>query len=478
MAEMEQYEAFAKLERQGRSVAEIAASFGITETMVRRRLALGSLDPRIRAGFKADRIDGESLQTLTLASKRQQAEWLKLFGGQDEDGAPWDGAPRGQALKHWILGGSGALLAHARFEASQYTGPTRADLFGEEVYALDHELFWRLQDEAIATLADEYRERGWQSVTILPRGQRFIAWGYVRATKKAGGGVLIETRESGEVIAHEGYLTPQDENRRRKAEASEAGLATDTENRVAETPELSEVAERYVALHRHAMVRAALLDHPGMALRLAVAHLLAGAPLWNVRTEDQSAKKPEIAASVAASRGEATFNAVRMEVRLLLGLPDDLGDEIVRPHGDPHRGVMLFTRLLALTDEEVLRILSVAMGETLSAGSSYVDAAAHAVALDPKEWWTPDATFFDLIRDRAVVDTMLVEVAGEAVARGNVSEKNAVKKRIIADCLAGENRPKVEEWTPRYLARVPAAYTPRGTRAMQVFETIADLLAG
>ena len=44
--EMTQYECFARLVKEGRTVEDIAQTFGITELMVKRRLALGNLLPR------------------------------------------------------------------------------------------------------------------------------------------------------------------------------------------------------------------------------------------------------------------------------------------------------------------------------------------------------------------------------------------------------------------------------------------------
>ncbi|MES0144404.1 hypothetical protein [Mesorhizobium sp. M0015] len=41
----------------------------------------------------------------------------------------------------------------------------------------------------------------------------------------------------------------------------------------------------YIDLHRHAAVRAAMLDHPAVALRLVVAHAITGSGLWQVRPE-------------------------------------------------------------------------------------------------------------------------------------------------------------------------------------------------
>ena len=77
--EMSQYETFVRLTKEGRSVAEIAATFGITELMVNQRLALGNLLPRIRELYRNEEIDSETIQHLTLAAKAQQKEWLALL---------------------------------------------------------------------------------------------------------------------------------------------------------------------------------------------------------------------------------------------------------------------------------------------------------------------------------------------------------------------------------------------------------------
>lgn len=70
--EMSQYETFVRLTKEGRSVVEIAATFGITERMVNQRLALGNLLPKIREAYRNEEIDAEAVRYLTLASKAQQ----------------------------------------------------------------------------------------------------------------------------------------------------------------------------------------------------------------------------------------------------------------------------------------------------------------------------------------------------------------------------------------------------------------------
>lgn len=58
--EMEQYEAFQALANKGRSVDEIADTFGVTTLMVKRRLALASLLPEIREAYTQDKIDAQT----------------------------------------------------------------------------------------------------------------------------------------------------------------------------------------------------------------------------------------------------------------------------------------------------------------------------------------------------------------------------------------------------------------------------------
>jgi len=69
--EMSQYKTFGRLIKEGRAVAEIAATFGITERMVNQRLALGNLLPRIKDAYRNEEIDAQTIRHLTLTSKAQ-----------------------------------------------------------------------------------------------------------------------------------------------------------------------------------------------------------------------------------------------------------------------------------------------------------------------------------------------------------------------------------------------------------------------
>ena len=460
MDELEEYEAFAELLKQGRSVAEIGRTFGVTELYVKQRFALASLHPKIKDAYRNGDIESQELQWLTAATKRQQKEWVAAFEAEsDPENEDAEGAARGYRLKRWLFGSDQIATKNARFPLENYKGDIVTDLFGDESYFADDDAFWTLQNEAIARLRDELVGEGW-TVNLLERGERFAEWRHVETPKEDGGKAFIEIRDSGEVEVHQGYRA-RDERRDPDDGDAEAAEA-DTGNSQAK-PELTKAAENYLALHRHAIVRAELLARPAIALRLAVAHMIASSPLWSVKPEPQRADKETVAASVKASKAQAAFETERTAVLQLLDLEPGYQGMLTRGNGDPYWGALVFARLLALPDEAVLRVLALAMAETLAAGSVLVEATGVTLAPEVTRWWEADDLFLDLIRDRGAVNAMLGEVAGKSVADANLSEKAKVQKAIIRDSLKGESRPRQEGWIPRYMAFPADHYDPQKT---------------
>jgi ParB family transcriptional regulator, chromosome partitioning protein len=465
--EMSQYECFARLIKSNKSVEDIAQTFGITEIPVKRRLALGNLLPKIRDAYRNEAIDAETLRHLTLASKAQQKEWLALF--QD----PEVHAPRGEQLKHWLFGGSAIPVKNALFPPEEYQGEIVADLFGEDRYFSDTAQFWERQNAAIAARRAALLEKGWSEVTLLETGQRFHDWEYCKTSKKQGGKVYVSVSHRGEVEFHAGCLGAKEARRKEKNGASEDGTQAPKTCR----PELSAALQSYVDLHRHAAVRLALLDHPGAALRLMVAHVVGGSGLWSVKAEPRQAKSREIATSVGASAAEAAFSARRAEILALLELAEK--DVLVFGRGDAWRTCLIFARLLPLSDEDVRRLLALTMAETLEAGTCLIEAVGAYLKVDPGQSWQPDDTFFDLIRDRAVTNALLADIAGQSVADGNLTEKTRTQKQVIRDSLSGANgREKVERWLPRWMAFPPSSYTGRdGFRLGEDWNRVAPFFA-
>jgi ParB family chromosome partitioning protein len=455
--EVTRWESFTRLVREGRTPEEIALAFGLTERQVKRTLALGNLLPRIRSLYRRGEIDVATVRHLTLATKAQQRQWLAMM---DDASAC---CPTGSQLKAWLFGGASIPTSAALFDLSAFEGELVSDLFGEESYFASAQAFWTAQNTAVEERAQAYREAGWSEVIALQPGQNFQTWEHEKRPKRKGGKVFIAVSQRGDVAFHEGYVSLREARALAKGEASEKPVR----------PEISAPIQNYIDLHRQAAVRLAVAEQPALALRLAVAHMIVGSNLWQVRAEPQRALSDAIAESVETCPSETAFDTRRRAVLELLGFGPDT--PTVRGGFEGEHGLSgLFFRLLSLRDEAVLEVLATVMAETLEAGTPLIEALGLHLALDMSRSFTPNDALLDLIKDREVLDRILAEVAGQQVAEANATATGKVKRRIIRDCLKGENgRAKVGGWVPRWMAFPPAAYTARGgvgtvARAQQV----------
>jgi ParB family transcriptional regulator, chromosome partitioning protein len=448
-----QWESYTRLVKEGRSVEAIAATFALTELQVKRILALGNLLPRIREAYRAEEIDAETVKHLTLATKAQQKAWLALFEG--EDGY----APRGSQLKAWLFGGGAISVRAALFDMADYQGQIVTNLFEEDGYFADSDTFWAAQSAAVEQRKAAYLEAGWSGVEIVPPQSHFSTWDYEKAPKGKGGRVYIDVNQRGEVTFHEGYVTSNEAKRLRKAEAAgHDGAALPKVVR----PELTSTLTTYVDLHRHAAVRCELASNPSVALRVMVAHAIVGSPLWKVEVQSQRSRNEAITESIETSIAETKFDERRRAVMTCLGFDPDRATVADCTFSRKDIGPLV-ERLLDLPDPVVMEVLAVVMAETLASGSDLIETLGVHLRVDMASYWSADAAFFELLRDREVSTALLAEVGGSAVATANVNEKAKTIKQVIADCLTGEGgRPKVEGWVPRWMAFPPAAYTERG----------------
>jgi ParB family chromosome partitioning protein len=472
--EVSRWACFTRLVKEGRSIAEIGATFGLPDLAVRRALALGNLLPRIRDMYRREEIDAVTIRHLTLASKNRQKAWLALVDDPDAY------APRGHQLKSWVFNGSSISTRHALFDVAASGLATVSDLFGEDAYFAESEAFWALQNAAIAERRAALIDAGWSDAVIVPADEHFHSWEYEKTAKRKGGRVYLDVRGNGEVVVHEGYLSRKEAAR--LAKGGNAGPVGEGDKPV--RAELTSLTQTYVDLHRHAAVRTELLGSPRLALRLMVAHVIAGSALWRVQPEPQAVKSDAVRQSLDECRAESVFDARRREVLAALGLDGD--DATVASsgygYGAPGRNVRsLLARLVPLPDAEVLDILALVMGETLAAGTPEIEVLGSMLGLSMADWWAADDAFLDGLRDREVLLAMVAEVAGEQIAAANTKEKGKTLKAIIRAHLAGEGgRTKKEGWVPRWMAFPPSAYTPRGgvgtvaahARAMAAMEDV------
>jgi ParB family transcriptional regulator, chromosome partitioning protein len=127
--------------------------------------------------------------------------------------------------------------------------------------------------------------------------------------------------------------------------------------------------------------------------------------------------KPEISASLVANPATSYFEERRAELLKLLGFDEDRGN-LVRPNGDDYSLASTFAQLMKLPEDDVLRLMALAMAETLATGTAASELAG-AVTHSTLNDWRPDDTFFDLLGGKDVVNAMLADIGSPAVAQAN-----------------------------------------------------------
>lgn len=458
--EVSRWENFVRLVKQGRTLDDISTTFGLPELTVRRILALGNLLPRIRDLYRREDIDATTVRHLTLATKSQQKTWLALRDDPDLH------APVGHQLKGWLFGGQAIPVRRALFDPADFKGTILGDLFGEDRYFADADTFWAAQNAVIDARRERYLDEGWSDVVIVPPTEHFNQWEHEKTSKRHGGRVYIVVRSNGEVAFHEGYVS------RKEAERTRRTSAGGTVGGPVARPEITSTMGDYVNLHRHAAVRAALIGHGQVALRLMAAHAIVGSHLFRVSPEPQTTRNDALRESVETSFGETAFDSERRAILALLGFSADdpcVIDGSFAATDDQDDGASrdqlsaVFARLLALSDEDILRVIAVVMGEALASGTPVIEALGLHIRVDMAEWWEADSIFLNLIRDREVLGALLGDVSGKAVAIANAGEKTKVLRNLIRDCLDGTNgREKKDRWVPGWMQFPPSGYTERG----------------
>jgi ParB family chromosome partitioning protein len=451
-SEMEQYEAFGRLAGQGRNVNQIAGYFGVTELKVKRILALANLLDEIRALYVKGDVNRDTIRALTLASKEQQTKWLRMHQSEDEQ------TPMGRNLKIWLGGGAAIAVNVALFDPAEYEGGILEDLFGECGQFENAALFWEAQNKAIAARAAQYQEQGWQGVILLERGDYFCRWEHVERARDEGGNVFVAIRHSGEVEFHAGYITRSEARKLDKIKQGEEETPAETK------PEMSGPMAEYIALHRHGAAGASLLEHPDIALRLTVAHMIAGSSLWQVRAHRSHSRKETTRQSVEASRAHGKIEKAGTEIAELFVAHDVKMDGSGKSFGEVHL-CELFAALLKMTDAQVMQVLTFVMADTLAAGGPVVEAVAHLTETDIGKYWQADDAFFVLLRDKRAINAMVGDIAGKACAGSVLTETAKSQQQIIRNRIVGQGCKAVPDWRPAWM-NVPPTSLVSGAKSL------------
>ena len=164
----DQYEAFAKLNReQGMSAEDIAARFGVTPAVVRQRLKLGAISPVLMKAYRDGALNLDQLTAFAITDDHaaQERVWSELPDYARDRASIMEALSQGQVPsddRRAVFVGAEAYQAAG--------GAIIRDLFDEEGggFFTDPALLNRLVREKLEGEADKLRAEGWKWVMVEP----------------------------------------------------------------------------------------------------------------------------------------------------------------------------------------------------------------------------------------------------------------------------------------------------------------------
>jgi ParB family chromosome partitioning protein len=161
----DQFEAFRDLVDRGLDVATVARRFGVTESVVLKRLKLGRLSPVVLDAYRDGDIDLEEAQAFAITEDHAAQE--RVLG----DLPGWNRSARSirNALTEDEIPASDRRVRFVGLDIyEQSGGGVRRDLFDDAHSGtiLDPVLLDRLVTEKLATVVDEVRAEGWAWVEL------------------------------------------------------------------------------------------------------------------------------------------------------------------------------------------------------------------------------------------------------------------------------------------------------------------------
>jgi ParB family transcriptional regulator, chromosome partitioning protein len=494
----DQYEAFAKLHsEEGMSAEDIAARFGVTAAVVRQRLKLGAVSPKLRALYRKGDMNLDQLCAFAITEdhERQERVWKEL--------------PPFNRSRHAIL--------HALSEGQVRSDDRRALFVGAKAYEeaggsiirdlfdakgggffADAELLNRLVGEKLQRHAEKVAAEGWRWVVAEPELDREACADMRRVFAKpvplskaerkrlrklearykalydkyvdgdvpaddaaklerieaavaalckeeykaqdlALAGAFLTLAGDGSVRVERGYVRSEDEPES-KAKHKDNRAAKDADG-------LAPISEKLVAeltAYRTSALRNELAQHPATAL-IALVHALALATFF----EGSEASCLEIAPKSARLSGHAP------------GIDESVAEkQTAERHAAwgkrlPNDSESLWTFVQGLSDAERLDLLAHCVSLTANAirapRQCNAEAEAHAailareVGLDMTAYWQPTAvSYFGKVSKERIVQAVR-EAVSEQAAQNIASMKKQAMAEAAEAALAGKG------WLPAVL---------------------------
>ena len=499
----DQFDAFAKLQKDGLSAAEIAARFSLPEKVVSQRLKLAAVSPRLMAAYRAEEMTLDQLMAFAITDDHgpQEAFWFERLHG--------DRSPRAirRHLTSSLVDAGDRRALFVGLKAYEDAGGTVIrDLFQPEAegYLADSQLLDRLVGEKLEAAALPYRTLGWAWVEIMVETDYELLSRYGRLQRieaalpeeeqkrlselserydeivaaleeqedddatdeldriveemerleesqlqwpedgQRHAGIILSLDRNGELKVDEGLVRPEDRKRLVEERAAASAGATEEQG---ERPEkkpngYSDTLLTDLSAHKTVALREVLIRNPKVALA-ALVHRLAS-PLFYERPVDSCVKiLPAYLDLGVFSKTLAACPAAEALLARHRAWEEKLPEAEVfwswLLEADPELLLNLLVYCTALTLDAVHRRNGV------TAHVEEVEQLATALSLDMADWWQPTRPlFFDHL-----TKSQIVEVVAEVTTTSTAKYVADLKKADMAQ--RAEELIKDKQWLPAML---------------------------
>jgi len=165
----DEFEAFKALIEGGTPPADVAARFGVTETVVRQRMKLANVSPRLIAAYRKGRMTLQHIMAFAVTDDHTAQERIWREIAEWQRGNPE--AIREMLTEHEITGADRRVKFVTVRAYEKAGGSVRRDLFndGEDgVFIDDVVLLESLVARKLEATAATIRKQGWKWVEIVP----------------------------------------------------------------------------------------------------------------------------------------------------------------------------------------------------------------------------------------------------------------------------------------------------------------------
>jgi ParB family chromosome partitioning protein len=513
----DQFEAFAALIAEGRPIEDVAADFGVTPLVVQRRLKLANVSSRLMADYRTDAVNLDQLMALAITDDHaaQEAAFYDAPDWQRSPSALRERLTEREidASQHPLV----RFVGLAAYEAAGGGTRRDLFAEGETgVYLTDAALLERLAQDKLAGIAEKVRAEGWAWVEAASaatyadlrtfqrapqekrqpnaREAKRIAKLNAKAqavetalqaaidaededkadalhdegyqlseqladldtqlvtyspTVRAAAGALVTIDRQGEAVIHRGLLREAEAKALRMLAKAQAGIegeeAQDTSRPEPEKPSLSEKLARRLSAHRTAALQIELARHPQTALAALVQGMV------QTVLQDGDALELSIGVKARAQDGLEAYAPDYPQSPAAVALR-----ELQQAWRErlPVDDAEMFAGLLALPQEELVRLLAVCVASTVDVVTSRTREArgaalAQTVGLDMRAWWAPTAEgYFRHVPKAVTLDAV------RQFAPAHVTRLSKLKKADLAS--EAERLVAGSGWMPAVFEAAPA----------------------